>query len=93
MEKLNELLSEIGQKTDLILEKMEKIKQENAVLQTENTLLKDENRGLKSQIADNVKSSNIAPENYAQAPTESIKKTIDGIVSEIDVALTLLSAK
>ncbi|MBX7182861.1 MAG: cell division protein ZapB [Bacteroidia bacterium] len=91
MEKLNDWLSAVEQKTDLLIEKLEALKKENSSLTSENQTLREKNAQLESEgiVQHSVHSG--APENFAKADTESIKKTIDGIVKEIDQALAVLS--
>ncbi len=91
MENLNVLLNSITEKTNIVLGKMDGLKAENLRLQSENKALNEKITELETAIEANAKVINIAPQNYAPASTESIKKTIDGIVSEIDQALAILS--
>jgi molecular chaperone GrpE (heat shock protein) len=91
MEKLNEWLSSVEQKTDQLILKLESYKKEVSNLETENQSLREKIAQLNEEGQSNVKVVNIANENFAKADTESIKKTIEGIVEEIDQALAVLS--
>jgi len=91
MENLSTLINSVNEKTILVLSKLEGVKAEKMRLAIENEQLRNELELLKSEKILNAKVINIAPENYATAQTESVKKTIDEIVGEIDQALALLT--
>jgi hypothetical protein len=91
MDKLNEWLTSVEQKTELLILRMEEYKKEISKLKYENQLLNDQIAHFSAESKSDNNVVNIANQNFAKADTESIKKKIDGIVEEIDQALAVLT--